>query len=231
MTQLQNQVNEIETLLSKLRINSTNPGASWGEHNWTTTNNQGQIDSVNPSNETIIASAYNCDQQDYETIVNKAQQAFTSWRMTPSPKRGDIVRQIGAQLRKYKSELGSLVALEMGKSKQEGDGEVQEMIDMADFAVGQARMLYGNTMHSERPFHRMYEQWHPMGVVGVISAFNFPVAVWAWNAFIAAIAGNTVVWKPSPQTPLCTLAVQHICNNVMQANNLESIFSCFITDG
>lgn len=231
MTQLQTENTKSNNkLLPQLGIDAINFGASHGKNSWATTNNQGQIDSINPSNGQTISSVYNCSQQDYEYIVTKAQRAFATWRMVPAPKRGEIIRQIGMQLREVKAELGSLVALEMGKSKQEGDGEVQEMIDMADFAVGQARMLYGNTMHSERPLHRMYEQWHPLGVVGVISAFNFPVAVWAWNAFIAAICGNTVIWKPSPQTPLCTLAVQHICNQVMHANNLKSIFSCFITD-
>src|SRR6202012_1569571 len=140
--------------------------------------------------------------EDYEKIINAAQTAFLQWRNVPAPKRGEIIRQIGEALRTNKESLGSLVSMEMGKSKQEGLGEVQEMIDMADFAVGQSRMLYGLTMHSERAWHRMYEQWHPLGVTGVITAFNFPVAVWAWNAFIAAICGNTVVWKPSSKVPL-----------------------------
>ena len=149
----------------------------------------------------------------------------------PAPVRGDLVREMGNALRDYKDQLGSLVSIEMGKIKQEGDGEVQEMIDIADFAVGQSRMLYGKTMHSERVQHRMYEQWHPIGPVGVISAFNFPVAVWSWNAFIAAICGNTTIWKPSSQTPLCAIAVQHICNEVLKANDAPDIFSLVIGGG
>jgi aldehyde dehydrogenase (NAD+) len=149
----------------------------------------------------------------------------------PAPKRGEAVRLMGEELRKYKDALGSLVSMENGKIKAEGDGEVQEMIDIADFAVGQSRMLYGLTMHSERPQHRMYEQWHPLGVVGVISAFNFPVAVWSWNAFLAAIAGNATVWKPSPKTALCSLAVQHICNRVLERHSLPAIFQIFIDAG
>jgi aldehyde dehydrogenase (NAD+) len=148
----------------------------------------------------------------------------------PAPKRGEIVRLIGQALRERKDLLGTLVSLEVGKIKAEGDGEVQEMIDMADFAVGQSRMLYGYTMHSERSQHRMYEQWHPLGVVGVITAFNFPVAVWAWNAFLAAVAGDTVLWKPSPKAPLCAVAVQHICNEVMEKQGCPGVFSLFITD-
>ena len=160
-----------------------------------------------------------------------AAAAAKAWRSVPAPKRGEAVRLMGEELRKYKSELGSLVALEMGKIKPEGDGEVQEMIDIADFAVGQSRMLYGLQMHSERPNHRMFEQWHPLGVVGVISAFNFPVAVWAWNAFLAAICGNVTVWKPSPKTALCAVAIQHLCNRVLERNGLPPIFQLFIDEG
>jgi aldehyde dehydrogenase (NAD+) len=148
----------------------------------------------------------------------------------PAPKRGELIRRIGAELRHRKDALGNLIALETGKIKQEGDGEVQEMIDIADLAVGQSRMLYGNTMHSERPHHRMYEQWHPLGVVGVITAFNFPAAVWAWNAFIAAVAGNSVVWKPSPKTPLAAIAVQHIVNHAMREAGVSGVFSLVIRD-
>ncbi len=217
-------------ILNSLNLNSLNSGASTGSEWWSDNKLNGEIVSHNPATEQSIATVYNCSPDDYEIIVASAQKAFIEWRKTPAPKRGEIIRQIGDELRLHKDMLGSLVSLEMGKSKQEGNGEVQEMIDMADLAVGQSRMLYGNTMHSERPEHRMYEQWHPLGVVGVISAFNFPVAVWAWNAFVAAICGNTVVWKPSPKTPLCALAVQHICNTVMERNNLQGIFSLFITD-
>lgn len=214
--------------LKQLNIAQLNNGASTGQ--WWSSNQHTAIDSINPSNETVIASVWGCSEKDYEHVIEQAQKAFLTWRTIPAPKRGEIVRELGEALRQNKNALGSLVALEMGKSKQEGDGEVQEMIDMADFAVGQARMLYGLTMHSERPQHRMYEQWHPLGVVGVITAFNFPVAVWAWNAFIAAIAGNTVVWKPSSKTPLCAIAVQHICNQVMKKHNLEGVFSFILPE-
>lgn len=216
--------------LARLNIQAHNYGVCSGHAHWHPTDNAGQIESLNPSDESIIARVYNGNAKDLETVITTAQQAQKNWQNIPAPKRGDIIRQLGNKLRELKSELGDLVALEMGKSKQEGDGEVQEMIDMADFAVGLSRQLYGKTMHSERPKHRMYEQWQPLGVVGVISAFNFPVAVWAWNAFIAAICGNTVVWKPSPHTPLCAIAVQHICNEIMLKNNLDGIFSLFISD-
>lgn len=217
-------------ILKKLKLKSPHAGASTSSAWWSTPSREGELVSYNPATGRAIASVYRCSQEDYETVIATASQAFLSWQNVPAPKRGELVRLVGEQLRKHKDLLGSLVSLEMGKSKQEGDGEVQEMIDMADLAVGQARMLYGKTMHSERPEHRMYEQWHPLGVVGVITAFNFPVAVWAWNAFIAAIAGNTVVWKPSPKTPLCALAVQHICNEVMQQQGCPGVFSVFITD-
>lgn len=217
-------------LLKKLHLSPENFGASTGEHFWSSNKKNGLIESINPTTQKKIASVYRASLNDYQQVVQTADIAFRSWQNVPAPKRGELVRQIGDVLRLYKSDLGSLVALEMGKSKQEGDGEVQEMIDMADLAVGQSRMLYGNTMHSERPLHRMYEQWHPLGVIGVISAFNFPVAVWAWNAFLAAICGNTVVWRPSPKTPLCAVAVQHLCNQVMQKNHHEGIFNVFISD-
>jgi aldehyde dehydrogenase (NAD+) len=206
-------------ILKKLNLSANNFGACTGENNGSQTKNESELISYNPATEKPIAAIYPCSKADYETVITQA-----------APKRGEIVRLIGEELRKNKDALGSLISLEMGKSKQEGDGEVQEMIDMADFAVGLSRMLYGKIMHSERYEHRMYEQWQPLGIVGVISAFNFPVAVWAWNAFIAAITGNTVVWKPSPKTPLCALAVQHICNRVMATQKLTGIFSLFITD-
>lgn len=217
-------------LLQSLHLNKKNNGASSGAHWWSHTKNEGEIISYNPSNGEPIAAIFCASKKDYEHVVKEAQTAFVSWRNVPAPKRGEIIRAIGDELRKYKDFLGSLVSLEMGKSKQEGDGEVQEMIDMADLAVGQSRMLYGCTMHSERPEHRMYEQWHPLGVVAVISAFNFPVAVWAWNAFIAAVCGNTVIWKPSPKTALCALAVQHICNRVLDRFGYRGIFSVVISD-
>ena len=217
-------------ILNALQLNKDNFGACFKPNQWSDTTQNGFIESINPTTEQVIASVYNANAEDYETVIKASQQAFLHWRNVPAPQRGDIIRQIGNKLRQHKSELGSLVATEMGKSKQEGDGEVQEMIDMADLAVGMSRQLYGKTMHSERPQHRMYEQWQPLGIVGVISAFNFPVAVWSWNAFVAAICGNTVVWKGAPQTPLCTLAVQRICNEVMTDNNLPSIFTCWITN-
>ncbi|MHB1222124.1 MAG: L-piperidine-6-carboxylate dehydrogenase [Gammaproteobacteria bacterium] len=215
-------------LLKTLQLNKNNKGASTGSHWWSATQAD-EIVSYNPANGEVIASVYNASDADYEHIVAEAQLAFAEWRKVPAPKRGEIVRAIGEELRKNKDALGTLVSLEMGKSKQEGDGEVQEMIDMADLAVGQSRMLYGNTMHSERPEHRMYEQWQPLGIVSVISAFNFPVAVWSWNAFVAAICGNTVIWKPSPKTPLCAIAVQHICNQVLEHYGYKGVFSLIIS--
>lgn len=220
--------NNIETLLQQLQIQANNPGACAGTQ-WLTASNYSTLISINPHDRSSIAKVASCDQTQYETIVTTAQQAFLEWRQIPAPQRGDIIRQIGDRLRQYKKPLGKLISIEMGKILQEGLGEVQEMIDMADLAVGQSRMLYGKTMHSERPQHRMYEQWHPLGIVGVITAFNFPVAVWAWNAFIAAIAGNTVIWKPSSKTPLCAIAIQHICNQVLIENKLPGIFSLMIS--
>lgn len=220
----------MEILLKNLGLKPNQPGSSTGENRWLSSRDSKPIASYNPSKQQLIADVEPADLNTYETIIIQAQQAFLTWRTLPAPKRGELIRAIADELRLYKSDLGSLVAMEMGKSKQEGDGEVQEMIDIADFAVGQSRMLYGKTMHSERPEHRMYEQWHPLGVVGIISAFNFPVAVWAWNAFIAAICGDTVVWKPSPKTPLSAIAVQHICNRVMERFQLSGIFNLLITD-
>ena len=186
--------------------------------------------SLSPASGEAIAQVGSCSSNDYERVIAEATKTFQTWRMVPAPQRGELVRRIGAELRRHKDELGSLIALETGKIKPEGDGEVQEMIDICDFAVGQSRMLYGKTMHSERPRHRMYEQWHPLGVIGVITAFNFPAAVWAWNAFIAAVAGNVTVWKPSPKGPLTAIAIQHIINHVMQEGGRHGVFSLFITD-
>ena len=217
-------------ILTELDLHSTNPGGCSGAGTWTATSQSGLLSSVNPATGESIAQVTLCSPEDYEKIVQESEQAFQEWRQVPAPKRGEVVRLIGQALREKKDALGSLVSMEVGKIKAEGDGEVQEMIDMADFAVGQSRMLYGKTMHSERPKHRMSEQWHPLGVVGVFSAFNFPVAVWAWNACIAAIAGNTVIWKPSPKAPLTAIAVQHICNRVMEEQGYAGIFSLFITD-
>ncbi len=218
-------------ILKQLGIEENNFGACVGPNQWNTTTEEGKIESLNPATDELIASVYQCSTDDYETVVQDSLEAFKEWRKVPAPERGQLVRLMGDALRDYKDPLGSLVSLEMGKIKQEGDGEVQEMIDIADFAVGQSRMLYGNTMHSERKDHRMYEQWHPLGIVGVISAFNFPVAVWSWNAFIAAICGNTTIWKPSSSTPLCAVAVQNICNEVLSANDAPNIFSTVIGRG
>jgi aldehyde dehydrogenase (NAD+) len=185
--------------------------------------------SLNPASGQPIASAGACGAAEYEQVMSAALDAFQRWRQVPAPQRGELVRRIGEELRRYKDALGSLVSLETGKIKQEGDGEIQEMIDIADFAVGQSRMLYGNTMQSERARHRLYEQWHPLGVVGVITAFNFPAAVWSWNAFIAAVAGDVVVWKPSPKAPLTAIAIQHVVNRVMQDAH-PGVFSLFLSD-
>ena len=218
-------------LLKQCGLNKNNFGSCVGGMDWITTDSAGKNISYNPTNESIIANVFEASEADYENIVTEASTAFKEWRKVPAPIRGDLVRKMGNALREKKDALGSLVSLEMGKIKEEGNGEVQEMIDIADFAVGQSRMLYGNTMHSERPNHRMYEQWHPLGPVGVISAFNFPVAVWAWNAFIAAIAGDTVIWKPSSSTPLTAVAVQHICNEVLVQNGYKGIFNLIIGKG
>ena len=174
--------------LKELGIKDSNNGACSGPGSWYSTRNAGRNNSINPATGEIISSVDQCSEDDYEQVVKKSVEAFKTWRAIPAPKRGELIRQIANALREKKDFLGSLVSLEMGKIKQEGDGEVQEMIDIADFAVGLSRQLYGLTMHSERPFHRMYEQWHPLGPIGVISAFNFPVAVWSWNAFIAAVS-------------------------------------------
>lgn len=214
-------------LLHRLKIQDINPGAMSGQ-GWRSEDHQDRLESFCPSNGERLADVATCSMQDYDVIMERAVHNAQLWKRVPAPKRGEIIRQIGQALRDNKDSLGSLVSLEMGKSKQEGDGEVQEMIDIADFAVGQSRMLYGNAMHSERPNHRMYEQWHPYGIIGVISAFNFPVAVWAWNAFLAAICGNITIWKPSAKTPLCAVAVQHICNQVLQENDCPEIFSLII---
>ena len=221
----------MDSILRNLGITSQNFGACSSEGSWSTSTDSGELISVNPSNGKAIASVYQSSKNDYEKIINDSYQSLLEFRKVPAPIRGELVRQMGDALRKKKDSLGSLVSLEMGKIKQEGDGEVQEMIDIADFAVGQSRMLYGKTMHSERLDHRMYEQWHALGPVGVISAFNFPVAVWAWNAFIATICGDTTIWKPSSSAPLCAIAIQNICNQVMEENGYKGIFSIIIGSG
>jgi aldehyde dehydrogenase (NAD+) len=189
------------------------------------------IEVENPTTGEVFGSVRQCSQDDYEKIITSAEDTFSEWRMLPAPKRGEYVRLIGNALREKKEALGALVALEMGKIQAEGEGEVQEMIDIADFAVGVSRQLYGLTMASERPRHRMYEQWHPLGVVGVISAFNFPVAVWSWNTFLSAVCGDTNVWKPSSQAPLSAVAVTKICHEVMAGTGFEGVFNLLVGRG
>jgi aldehyde dehydrogenase (NAD+) len=222
---------DLNSLLGRLGLSSTNPGAWSGSYGWSTARESTLVNVRNPADGTLIAQMRPANAEDYENVIASATEAAAGWRKVPAPKRGEAIRLLGEELRLHKNDLGTLVSLENGKILAEGLGEVQEMIDIADFAVGQSRMLYGLTMHSERPQHRMYEQWHPLGVVGIISAFNFPVAVWAWNACLAAICGNASVWKPSPKTPLTALAVQHMCNRTMEANGLPPIFQLFIDGG
>ena len=219
------------SVLSRLGLSASNQGAWSGTKGWSTSQEGALINVRNPADGTVIAQVRPASEADYEDVITSATAAAAIWRTVPAPKRGEAIRLLGEELRRNKTDLGTLVSMENGKILAEGLGEVQEMIDIADFAVGQSRMLYGNTMHSERPQHRMYEQWHPLGVVGIISAFNFPVAVWSWNAFLAAICGNVSVWKPSPKTPLTALAVQQLCNRVVQAAGLPPIFQLFIDSG
>ena len=214
-------------ILKALGLTADNSGTYLGKGEWAKTQDAGVLEPINPSTGEVIARVHASSISDYETIVQRAQEAFKAWRTTPAPKRGEAIRLCGEALRKHKDALGSLVALEMGKIKPEGDGEVQEMIDIADFAVGQSRMLYGYSMHSERPGHRMYEQWHPLGLVGIISAFNFPVAVWAWNSFMAAICGDISIWKPSPKTPLSAVAAMRICNDALREGGFPDLFYLF----
>jgi aldehyde dehydrogenase (NAD+) len=215
--------------LEILKLEKENKGASTGS-NWLAS--KGSIlHSHSPVDGNLIASVATTDKESYEQIIEAAQKAFLQWRMMPAPARGEIVRQIGESLREYKEPLGKLVSYEMGKSLQEGYGEVQEMIDICDLAVGLSRQLYGLTMHSERRGHRMYEQWHPLGIVGIISAFNFPVAVWSWNSMLAWVCGDVCVWKPSEKTPLCAVACQHIIAEVFKVNNIpEGVCSLVIGD-
>ena len=218
-------------LLKLLGIKEENFGASTGLI-WLETKSSGMIEVISPVDGKLIAKVYQASENDYDLVVEKSIEAFKFWRTVPAPKRGDIVRQIGLKLRACKEHLGRLVSYEMGKSLQEGLGEVQEMIDICDFAVGLSRQLYGFTMTSEREKHRMYEQYHPLGVVGIITAFNFPVAVWSWNAMIATVCGDVNLWKPSSKTPLSAIAVQNILSEVIKENNLpEGLFSLIIGKG
>lgn len=213
-------------ILKQLGITEKNTGTSTGTE-WIKSNGK-VITSSSPVDGKKIADVISADDASYEQAIATAQKAFPDWRMWPSPKRGEIVRQVAEALRKNKENLGKLVSYEMGKSLQEGYGEVQEMIDICDFAVGLSRQLHGLTMHSERPGHRMYEQWHPLGIVGIISAFNFPVAVWSWNAALAWVCGDVCVWKPSEKTPLCAVACQHIIADVFKKNNVPEGVSCLV---
>ncbi len=215
--------------LSQLKINKNNNGVSTGLQ-WIKSKGE-KLDSYSPVNSKLIASVIGADKKAYEQTLTKAQTAFTTWKQWTAPKRGEIVRQVGEELRKNKQALGELVSYEMGKSLQEGLGEVQEMIDICDFAVGLSRQLHGLTMHSERPGHRMYEQYHPLGIVGIISAFNFPVAVWSWNASLAWVCGDVCVWKPSEKTPLCSIACQTIIQSVFKKNSVPEGVSCLINGG
>jgi aldehyde dehydrogenase (NAD+) len=217
--------------LKVLGIKDKNFGSSTGTV-WNETTSEGELKIYSPVDGKFIASVYQASDADYEKIMNTAAEAFKTWRTVPAPKRGEIVRQIGNKLREFKKPLGTLVSYEMGKSLQEGMGEVQEMIDICDFAVGQSRQLYGFTMHSERPSHRMYDQYHPLGIVATVSAFNFPVAVWSWNAMIAAVCGDVNVWKPSSKVPLSAVAVQNIISEVIKANDVpEGVFTMVIGKG
>src|SRR6476660_1619817 len=215
--------------LRELNIQQENLGVSTGTQ-WIKSTGL-KIDSYSPVDGKLIGSVISGDKNNYDEMMNGATAAFFEWRNWTAAKRGEVVRQVGEALRKYKEPLGKLVSYEMGKSLQEGWGEVQEMIDICDFAVGLSRQLYGLTMHSERPMHRMYEQWHPLGVVGIISAFNFPVAVWSWNAAIAWVCGDVCVWKPSSKTPLCAVACQQIIAGVLKKNNLPEGVSCIVIGG
>ncbi len=206
-------------------------GTSTGQQFWHSDKSDKTINSYSPADGQLMAHVYATTRHDYDRVVQTAQAAFGEWRTVPAPRRGEIVRQMGEQFRRYKRELGTLVSYEMGKSLQEGLGEVQEIIDICDFAVGLSRQLYGLSMHSERPAHRMLEQWHPLGVVGIISAFNFPVAVWSWNAMLAWVCGDVCIWKPSEKTPLTALACQQIIGEVLRTNEVPEGVSCLITGG
>jgi len=221
----------LKEILEKLQLKDVNVGACAGPDDWYEDPAGEEIVSYNPTTGEPIARVLQATEKSYEQVLKLAVEGFKTWRMMPAPKRGLIVRDLGEALRVKKEPLGDLVTLEMGKIRAEGHGEVQEMIDICDFAIGLSRQLYGLSMHSERPAHRMYEQWHPLGAIGVITAFNFPVAVWAWNAVIAAACGDTTVWKPSSDTPLTAIAIQHIANEVMADHGLKGIFNTTIGRG
>ncbi|MFA6986311.1 MAG: aldehyde dehydrogenase family protein [Arenimonas sp.] len=221
------KLSNVHPVLAALGLTENESGTYLGRGEWSTTTDAGVIEPINPSTGEVLARVHASSQADYDIIMERAQAAFKIWRTTPAPKRGEAIRLCADALRKHKDALGSLVALEMGKIKPEGDGEVQEMIDIGEFAVGLSRQLYGLTMHSERPGHRMYEQYQPLGLVGIISAFNFPVAVWAWNSFLAGVCGDICIWKPSPKTPLSAIASLKICNEALRAGGFPDIFFLF----
>lgn len=216
----------LKTALGSLGVKSNNSGTSTGSK-WLASKGE-SIESFSPVDGTLIGEVSATTPEQYNEVIETSQAAFIQWRTVPAPARGEVVRQIGGELRKYKESLGKLVSYEMGKSYQEGLGEVQEMIDICDFAVGLSRQLHGLTMHSERPNHRMYEQYHPLGIVGIISAFNFPVAVWAWNTMLAWVCGDVCVWKPSEKTPLCSIACQNIISAVFERNDVPEGVSCVV---
>ena len=216
---------EIKTILKNLGLTGIQKGCSNGEK-WFSTGKT--LKSFSPVDNNLIGKVQMANKSDYTKVVEDAKKAFISFSKIPAPKRGELVRQLGNSLRKNKSDLGALVSWEMGKSLQEGLGEVQEMIDICDFATGLSRQLYGLTMHSERPDHRMYEQYHPLGIVGIISAFNFPVAVWSWNVTLAWVCGNVCIWKPSEKTPFCSIACQKLVSDILKKNNIDSGVSCLV---
>jgi aldehyde dehydrogenase (NAD+) len=218
----------MKALLERLQLKALNPGACLGPEEWIEDPQGEKLVSYSPTTGQPIAGVIQATGATYDKVVEAARSAFQTWRMRPAPKRGLLVRDLGEALREAKEPLGELITLEMGKIKAEGLGEVQEMIDICDFAVGLSRQLYGLTMHSERPGHRMYEQWHPLGPIGIITAFNFPGAVWSWNAAIAAVCGDTMIWKPSPLTPLTTIAIQHITNQVCADHGIAGLFNMVI---
>jgi len=221
----------MKTLLERLHLREVNPGACTGPEGWIEDTAGKELVSYNPATGEPIAKVIQATGATYEAVLRKATGAFETWQSVPAPRRGQLVRDLGVALREAKEPLGELITVEMGKIKAEGMGEVQEMIDICDLATGLSRQLYGVTTHSERPGHRMYEQWHPLGVVGIITAFNFPTAVWSWNAALAAVCGDTMIWKPASDVPLTALAVQHICNQVCADHGLDGIFSVVIGGG
>lgn len=218
-------------VLKELGIQEVNSGACAGPDDWNSTKGRDLLDVVTPIDGSVVAKVALASEEDYDHVVKVAHNSFQEWRIVPAPKRGQIVRQIADELRRLKEPLGKLITLEMGKIAAEGFGEVQEAVDIADFAVGMSRQLYGLTMQSERPHHRMYEHWHPLGIVGIITAFNFPMAVWSWNSMIAAVCGDTMIWKPSSKTPLSAIALQHIVNRVMKDNGVTGIFTIIVGKG